>query len=130
MANGMLGLLGAASALAVLRMASPRVGNRDQGVRRSAAMLGLLPISTLLMLGFGGLAGQLTHDVEGFDCFLAGSSSGSSSGSGSGSGLLTAGALVLWLRKGAPVSISSASLFTGVASGAICIRLWKFAVGL
>jgi hypothetical protein len=108
-ANGMLVLLGAASALTVLRMASPRVGNGHEGARWSAAMLGLLPVSALLVLGFDGLASELTHDVEGFDCFLA----------GSGFGLLTAGALVLWLRNGAPVSIGSASVFTGVASGAI-----------
>ena len=86
-ANGMLGLLGVAAAGAVVSMASPRVGNRHEGARWSAAMLALLPLTALLALGAGGLYAAVSSDPYGFECFLA----------GAGFGLVTATALVLWL---------------------------------
>ena len=115
-ANGMLGLLGVAAAGAVVSMASPRVGNRHEGARWSAAMLGLLPLTALLALGAGGLYAAVSSDPYGLECFLA----------GAGFGLVTATALVLWLRRGAPVSLGAAGLFTGIAAGAI----GSFAYGL
>ena len=54
LANGMLGILGGSSAFAVVRMASPQVGNSQEGARWSAAMLALLPLTALLMLGVNG----------------------------------------------------------------------------
>ncbi len=107
--NGMLGLLGAASSLAVVRMASPRVGNSHDGARWSAGMLALLPVTALLMLGTGGFAISLTRDMYGLGCFLAASASG----------LVVATALVAWLRRGAPVSLAAAGTYTGIAAGAI-----------
>ena len=115
-ANGMLGMVGAAAALAVLRMASPRVGNTHDGARWSSAMLALLPLTALLVLGAGGLFSALSHDAYGLDCFLAGAAFG----------LVTATALVLWLRRGAPVSLNAAGTYTGIAAGAI----GSFAYGL
>ncbi|MXO97214.1 DUF1109 family protein [Erythrobacter aquimaris] len=115
-ANGMLGMVGAAAALAVLRMASPRVGNTHDGARWSSAMLALLPLTALLMLGAGGLVSALSHDAYGLDCFLAGAAFG----------LVTATTLVLWLRRGAPVSLNAAGTYTGIAAGAI----GSFAYGL
>lgn len=109
LANGMLGILGGSSAFAVVRMASPQVGNSQEGARWSAAMLALLPLTALLILGVNGLATAIRHDHAGPDCFLA----------GIGFGLITAAALVLWLRKGAPVSLTAAGSLTGVAAGAI-----------
>lgn len=116
LANGMLGLAGTASAIAVLRMASPRVGNTHDGARWSAIMLGLLPLTALLVLGASGLFASVSSDMYGFECFLAGSAFG----------LVTAGALVMWLRRGAPVSLGAAGTFTGIAAGAI----GSFAYGL
>ena len=115
-ANGMLGLLGAASALAVLRMASPRVGNSHEGARWSFAMLGLLPATALVTLAIGGSLASIMADPYGFECMTA----------GAGFGLVTGAALVMWLRRGAPVSLNAAGLFTGVAAGAI----GSFAYGL
>ncbi|WP_100260361.1 DUF1109 domain-containing protein [Qipengyuania seohaensis] len=115
-ANGMLGMVGAAAALAVLRMASPRVGNTHEGARWSSAMLVLLPLTALAMLGAGGLFSALSSDPYGFHCFLAGAASG----------LVTAGTLTLWLRRGAPVSLNAAGTYTGIAAGAI----GSFAYGL
>ena len=116
LANGMFAVVGAASALAVLRMASPRVGNSQEGARWSSAMLLLLPVSALFVLGGSGLYAAASQDIYGFECFLAGSAFG----------LVTAAALVLWLRRGAPVSLNAAGTLTGVAAGAI----GTFAYGL
>lgn len=115
-ANGMLGLLGAASALAVLRMASPRVGNSHEGARWSFAMLALLPATALVTLAIGGGLASILADPYGWECM----------GAGVIFGLVTGAALVVWLRRGAPVSLNSAGTFTGVASGA----LGSFAFGL
>ncbi len=114
--NGMLALLGAAASFAVLRMASPHVGNTHDGARWSAGMLALLPITALMMLGVGGFAAAVMEDMYGLGCFLAGSAFG----------LVTAGALIVWLRRGAPVSLAAAGTYTGIAAGA----LGSFAFGL
>lgn len=115
-ANGMFAIVGAAAALAVIRMSSPSVGNNQDGARWSAGMLALLPVSAALMLGVGGLISAASSDAYGLGCFLA----------GSGFGLVTATALVFWLRRGAPVSLSAAGTLTGLAAGAI----GSFAYGL
>ena len=107
--NGMLALLGAAASYAVVTMASPRVGNTHEGARWSAIMLVLLPMTALVMLGMSGFGQAVTGDMYGFECFMAGSAFG----------LLTAGALTVWLRRGAPVSLKSAGTYTGIAAGAI-----------
>lgn len=107
--NGMLALLGAAASLAVIRMASPRVGNTHEGARWSAVMLAILPLTALFFLGIGGVGTTLANDNHGLDCFLAGSAFG----------LVTAAALTLWLRRGAPVSLNAAGTYTGIAAGAI-----------
>ena len=114
--NGMLGLLGAASALAVLRMASPHVGNSQDGARWASAMLALLPVTALLTYALSGGLGEIAGDTHGLDCFAA----------ASGFGLVSAAAMVLWLRRGAPVSLNAAGIFTGIAAGSI----GSFAYGL
>ena len=115
-ANGMLGLLGAASALAVVHMSGPRVGNSQDGARWSLAMFAVLPVVALVTLGLSGGLSEVTGDPYGFGCFLA----------GSGFGLVTFAALTAWLRRGAPVSPQNAGWFTGIAAGA----LGSFAYGL
>jgi hypothetical protein len=107
--NGMLGLLGAASAMAVVRMAKPQVGNSHEGARWSLGMLLLLPVTALIIVASQGTFAEVVSDPYGLDCFV----------SGSAFGLITAAALTLWLRRGAPVSLNAAGLFTGVAAGAI-----------
>jgi hypothetical protein len=115
-ANGMLGLLGTASALAVLRMASPRVGNSHEGARWAFAMLALLPATALVTVLLHGSMGEIVYDPYGPDCFLHACAFA----------LVTATALVLWLRRGAPVSLNAAGTFTGIAAAA----LGSFAYGL
>ena len=115
-ANGMFALAGTAASFAVLRMASPHVGNRHDGARWATLMIALLPLAAFVTLGLSGTFAEVRADMYGFDCFLAGSASG----------LLTFSALTAWLRRGAPVSLNAAGLYTGIAAGAI----GSFAYGL
>ncbi|MBX7542075.1 DUF1109 domain-containing protein [Qipengyuania sphaerica] len=114
--NGMLALLGAASSLAVVRMATPQVGSGHEGARWSAGMVALLPVTALIMLGATHFLAAIMEDSHGVPCLLASITAG----------LVTAIALVFWLRRGAPVSLTSAGTYAGVAAGAI----GSFAYGL
>lgn len=114
--SAMLLLLGASAASATVAMASPRVGQRQDGPRWGLAMIAVLPL-TALIFGFA-------HDhsaremvgAHGLDCLIWGTVSG----------LFVLAALTLWLRRGAPVSLNAAGLYAGVAAGA----LGSFAYGL
>ena len=101
-------MVGAAATFAVLKMASPHVGNRHDGARWATAMIVLLPLTAVLTLGLIGALNQMASDMHGLSCFVAGTAFS----------LLTGGALVAWLRRGAPVSLKSAGLYTGIAAGA------------
>lgn len=115
-ANGMFGLLGAATALAAIRMASPRVGNHHDGARWALAMAALLPAAAYAVLGLQGGLAEIVHDPYGLGCFLAGAEFGG----------ITFVALIAWLRQGAPVSPPLAGTYAGIAAGA----LGTFAHGL
>ncbi|MCA1197005.1 DUF1109 domain-containing protein [Sphingomonas sp. R647] len=113
-ANGLIGLVGLASARAVVRMAVPRVGARRDGARWLLAALALLPVTALLFMAIeGNLAGH-EHAADGLHCFLFGTASG----------LLVAVALLIWLRRGAPVAPNVAGLYTGIAAGALGSFAW------
>ncbi len=108
-ANGLFLLLGIAAAAAVIGMASPRVGNRHEGPRWAMAMAGIVPAAAIAaILGQGNSTGVLA-DPYGVTCML----------SSLVASLLTATALVTWLKRGAPVSVNTAGLYVGVASGAL-----------
>jgi len=115
-ANGLVGLVGLASARTVVRMAAPRVGVRHDGLRWLLAALAILPVTALLLAVREGTVGVHDHIGEGMHCFLAGTVSGTG----------VAAALIIWLRRGAPVAPTAAGLYTGVAAGA----LGSFAYGL
>jgi hypothetical protein len=108
-ANGLIALVGLASARTVVRMAAPRVGVQQDGLRWLLAALAILPGTALLQLVLEGSTHTLNHAVEGLTCFLAGTASG----------LGVAVALVFWLRRGAPVAPNVAGFYTGVAAGAV-----------
>ena len=101
-------LLAAASASAVVGMASPQVGNRHEGWRWAAAAGVLLPLAALLMLATRSVAPPAewvsVHDT---DCLVMGTALG----------VLMAITLTQWLRRGAPASPELAGLLTGVAAG-------------
>ncbi|WP_439539660.1 DUF1109 domain-containing protein [Sphingomonas sp.] len=115
-ANALIGLVGLVSALAVIRMAGPRVGARQDGARWLLAALAILPMAAVLLAMIEGQIDWHEHATHGLECFVAGTCSGS----------LVAAALIIWLRRGAPVAPRVAGFYTGVAAGA----LGSFAYGL
>lgn len=108
-ANGLLLLLGAASAASAVRMAGPRVGNRHEAPRWALAAVAVLPLAALATVLSDAGAGSPLHDPYGVKCALA-----SLAAAG-----LTAVVLVAWLRRGAPVSLAAAGFHTGLAAGAL-----------
>ena len=109
LANGLLVVFGMACAVSVVRMANPSVGNRYSPAYWTLAMLMVLPVVALATLVSQGAANAVFADVHGVNCTLHGTAAAS----------LTAVALTLWLRKGAPVDPARAGLLTGLASGAL-----------
>ena len=107
--NGLLLVLGLAAASTVVTMASPGVGNKHDTPSWAAVMVGVLPVAALISVfsrpdGFVALNdGYIWHCIS----------------SSLFASALTAGALVLWLRRGAPVSLNLAGWFTGLAAGAL-----------
>lgn len=107
--SAMLLVLGAAAGSAAVAMASPRVGNRNDGPLWGLAMIAVLPV-TAIIIGFsdGSHVHEMVHGY-GLECMTYGSLAG----------LLVFAVLTLWLRRGAPVSLAAAGLYTGVAAGAL-----------
>ena len=107
--GGLFLVLALASSWAVADMARPYVGVRREGWGWTALMAGVLPVAALLLLAMSWLRGEpMPLDRYGLNCLA----------SGLGWGLLTAAALVGWLRRGAPSRPEQAGMLAGVAAGA------------
>ena len=107
--SGLLLVLGLAATSAVIVMASPRVGNRHEGPNWAMAMAAVLPAGALLsLLGHDHPASGF-DDPYGLECMTKGLIAS----------LLVAGSLVVWLRRGAPVSASAAGLLVGTAAASL-----------
>lgn len=115
-ANGLIALVGLASVRTVVRMATPRVGARQDGLRWLLAALAVLPVTALLLMALEETVGRHDQATDGLNCFIAGTVSG----------IGVAAVLIVWLRRGAPVAPNLAGFYTGVAAGA----LGSFAHGL
>ncbi|MFZ1742441.1 MAG: DUF1109 domain-containing protein [Pontixanthobacter sp.] len=107
--NGLLLLLGCASANSVLTMASPRVGSSHDGPKWAMAMAAVVPLAAFATLLGHDHGTTPLNDPYGLTCF----------GAGLTASLFTAGALVFWLRRGAPVTPERTGLLIGVASTAL-----------
>ncbi|MEM6267087.1 MAG: DUF1109 domain-containing protein [Pseudomonadota bacterium] len=116
--NGLLLLLGAASTSALVTGALPRVGARGSAPYWSAAMLGVVPVAAIITV----ISLEANHDHSGdvpsvladpltwyWEC----------SAYGIMAGLLVAIAAVLFLRRGAPVSLERSGWLTGLAAGSL-----------
>jgi len=107
--NGLLLLLGCASTLAVVKMASPHVGNSHETPKWATAMVGVLPLAAFIsLIPRQDPIGAIT-DPASSHCMVDSLTAS----------LLVAAALVLWLRRGAPVSLNAAGWHTGLAAGAL-----------
>lgn len=116
--NLLLLVLGAASTSALVSSALPKVGSRSSGPYWSAAMLAVVPIAALITI----TAFEANHDHAAhvqsvwndpltwyWQCAAYGSTAG----------ILVALASVMFLRRGAPVSLERAGWLTGLASGSL-----------
>ena len=119
--NGLLLVLGLASSGAVIAMGSPSVGSRHDAPKWASAMLAVLPITAALSVmphANGGLG--LLADPFWYHC----------SSSSLVASLATGVALILWLRRGAPVSLATAGWFTGVGAGALGSLAYGLSCGI
>ena len=118
LANGLFLMLGLACGATAVLMGTPRVGNLRNGWGWAAAMAGLLPLSALVLaLSNSTSAWQASDPNHGWLCLAY----------STGLGLLTAGALIYWLRRGAPTSPERAGLLTGIAAGSAGVFAFSFA---
>lgn len=116
-AAGVFLVLALASAWAAIGMARPAVGTRRDGWGWTALMAAVLPGSALALICLKVITDQPVAIDRGQSCLAL----------GCGVGLLTAAALVAWIRRGAPSSPARAGLLTGVAAGAagiFAVSLW------
>ena len=107
--HGLVLVLGLASATSVIALARPHVGNHLDGPRWAMAMVGVVPAVAVVTLALRSNLGLAMSDANALTCFSKSLMAAS----------FTAIALVLWLRRGAPVSLNMAGLQTGIAAGAL-----------
>lgn len=112
--NGLLALVGASATAALVSSALPRVGSRGNAPYWSAAMLAVLPVAAIITL----LSVEAGHD-HGVSLSDPGFWYWECTAYGLVAGALVAVAAVLFLRRGAPVSLERAGWLTGLASGSL-----------
>ena len=116
--NLLLLLLGAASTSGLVSSAIPRVGSRGAAPYWSAAMLGVVPIVAIIIV----TSLELNHDhSSGVPSVLADPLSWywECAAYGSIAGIVVAIAAVMFLRRGAPVSLERSGWLTGLAAGSL-----------
>ena len=107
--NGLLAILGAASTASLTALALPRVGARSSSAMWAAAMIGVLPVAGVLSLLSTVIGRRPGGEMWYWQCTTYGLVAG----------VLVAAAAVMFLRRGAPVSIERAGWVTGLAAGAL-----------
>ncbi|WP_144096410.1 NrsF family protein [Croceicoccus sediminis] len=105
--NLLLLLLGTACTLAVVAMASPRVGAEHDGPRWAMVMAAVIPVAGVVALA--GHVGPVPYHWDEPLCVLFGLISAIVAGS----------VQYRWLRRGAPVSPERAGLLLGTGAGAL-----------
>ena len=109
--HGLLLLLGGASGAGLVSGALPRVGSQSSAAFWGAMMVAVLPVGAALSLlsGHGNHAHEGLNDPVAMMCVL---------GSLSAAAIVMV-ASVLWLRRGAPVSIERSAWLAGLAAGSL-----------
>ena len=105
--NLLLLLLGTACTLAVVAMASPRVGAEHDGPRWAMVMAAVIPVAGVVALA--GHAGPVPYHWDEPLCVLFGLIAAIVAGS----------VQYRWLKRGAPVSPERAGLLLGTGAGAL-----------
>ena len=112
--NGLLAVVGASSATALVSMATPRVGAQSAAPEWSVAMLAVLPVAALIGL----LSIEAGHD-HGMSLNDPGLYYWECAAYGLGASSIIAVAAILFLRRGAPVSLDRAGWLVGATSGSL-----------
>ena len=107
--SGLFLVLAMASAWTCVAMIHPFVGARRNGWEWPTLMTAILPAAALVAAGASFVSGEsVTLDKEGIACLVRGLAAG----------VLTAGALIYWLRRGSPTNAELAGLIAGFTAGA------------
>ena len=105
---GALLLLGVATMLATIATARPAVGRNNTGWRWALAMAALFPMTALVLAAIEtSVSLEALNMTLGMYCVKISFVSA----------LLIGGTLTLWLRQGAPTSLTQAGWLTGLAAG-------------
>ncbi|TRD11753.1 DUF1109 domain-containing protein [Erythrobacter insulae] len=109
--HGLLLIVGLASAAGIIASAQPRVGSRGNAPAWSFAMLSIVPAAAIISLISAGGSGARSgfNDPAAWLCTQASLTAA----------LVVAAASILWLRRGAPVSIERSAWLTGLAAGSL-----------
>lgn len=112
--NGLLALVGASSTTALVSTISPRVGAQSTGPQWSVAMLAVLPVAAMLAI----LSLEAGHD-HGLSLSDPGSLYWKCAAYGLGASSVISVAAIMFLRRGAPVSLDRAGWLIGLTSGSL-----------
>ncbi len=107
--NGLLLLLGLASASAAIAIASPHVGNRHDSPKWASAAVALLPLVAIISVLPDERGPAALIDPVSLHCLTSSLTTST----------VTGAVLVLWLRRGAPVALNEAGWLAGLAAGAL-----------
>jgi hypothetical protein len=112
--NGLLAIVGASSATALVASAVPRVGARNSSTTWSTAMLSVLPIAAIITL----ISVEAGHD-HGTSMSDAGALYWECAAYGLAASSIVALAAIMFLRRGAPVAPDRSGWLVGLTSGAL-----------
>ena len=107
--NGLLLLLGLASASATISVASPHVGSRHDSPKWASAAVALLPLAAIISILPDGHGPAALMDPVSLHCLTSALMTST----------VTGAVLILWLRRGAPVALNEAGWLAGLAAGAL-----------
>lgn len=107
--SGVLLMLGIATAITVVNMARPGVGNSSRGWIWALITAALFPLTAAIMSAINMPPVEALRPMEGLKCVAISLMAALTIGSG----------LTLWLRQGAPTSPERSGWLVGIASGAL-----------
>ena len=107
--SGVLLMLGIATAITVVNMARPGVGNSSRGWVWALITAALFPLTAAIMSAINMPPAEALRPAEGLKCLTVSLIAALAIGSG----------LTLWLRQGAPTSPERSGWLVGIASGAL-----------